>query len=204
MINQPILTKCRPHAWDYKPMTWGAFLILEKEAQKVANEIGYPIYIVGSSTYKEIPRDIDLSVIMPLDKYEQMFGKLPDRQEDYPKYLDKVNQISFKFTHHLHFCIDYHLDIKVCPDTWWSEKPKMLLVEPDIYKQYRKIKAYFKPIRTDNLRPEVLSLIGEMFEWQYCYIMDENDVFPGVWALTTRDERFGYWVPEFDLEIISE
>jgi len=132
MINQPILTKCRPHVWDYKPMTWESFLILEKAAQRVADEIGYPIYIVGSSSYSQLPRDIDLSVIMSLDKYEEMFGKLPEKQEDYPKYLDQVNQISFKFTHHLHFCIDYHLDIKVCPDTWWPDKPKMLLVEPII------------------------------------------------------------------------
>ena len=164
MINQPILTKCRAHAWDYKPMTWGSFLILEKAAQRVADEIGYPIYIVGSSSYSQIPRDIDISIIMPLDKYEQMFGKLPDKQEDYPKYLDKVNQISFKFTHYLHFCIDYHLDIKVCPDTWWPEKPKMLLVEP-VNKQYKKVKAYFKPTRTDNLRAEVIPLIGQIFEW---------------------------------------
>ncbi len=132
MINQPILTKCRPHAYDYKIITWNAFLILEEAAQKVANAIGYPVYIVGSTLYKEIPRDIDISVIMPLDKYEEMFGPLPEKQEDYPKYLDKVNQISFKFTHHLNFCIDYHLDIKVCPDTWWPDKPKMILVEPEV------------------------------------------------------------------------
>jgi len=132
MINQPILTKCRPHAYDYKIITWSAFLELEKAAQNVANDIGYPVYIVGSTLYKEIPRDIDVSVIMPLDKYEEMFGSLPEKQEEYPKYLDKVNQISFKFTHHLNFCIDYHLDIKVCPDTWWPDKPKMILVEPEV------------------------------------------------------------------------
>ena len=130
MINQPILIKPRPHAYDYKNMTWESFLILREKAKIVADAIGYPVYILGSILEKDTPRDIDVSVIMPLDKYEKMFGKLPDKQEDYPEYLDRVNQISYKYTRHLHFCIEYHLDIKVCPDTWWPEKTRMLLAEP--------------------------------------------------------------------------
>jgi len=46
------------------------------------------------------------------------------------KYLYDVFHKSFEHIKHLHFCIDYNLDIKVCPDTWWPEKPKMLLAEP--------------------------------------------------------------------------
>lgn len=129
-MNEPILGKRRPHGWDYKPITWGAFLKLKDASQKVADEIGYPVYLVGSTLYKEVPRDIDISVIMPLDKYEEMFEKLPQKQEYYSGYLGRVFHRSFKYTHHLHDCIDYHLDIKVCPNTWWEEKPKFMLAEP--------------------------------------------------------------------------
>ena len=131
-MNEPILGKARPHGYDYKPITWGAFLKLKESAQKVADKFGYPVYMVGSSLYKEIPRDIDISVIMPLDKYEEMFKKLPEKQEYYGAYLGRVIETSFEHIKDLYFCIDYHLDIKVCPDTWWTEKPKMLLAEPKI------------------------------------------------------------------------
>ncbi len=131
-MNEPVLGKARPHDFDYKPITWGAFLKLKESAQKVADKFGYPVYLVGSALYKEIPRDIDVSIIIPLEKYEEMFKKLPEKQEYYGAYLGRVIEISFEYVKDLYFCIDYHLDIKVCPDTWWTEKPKMLLAEPKI------------------------------------------------------------------------
>lgn len=131
-MNEPILGKREPRPNAYKAITWGAFLTLRKSAQKVANKFGYPVYLVGSALHKEIPRDIDVSIIMPLDKYEAMFEKLPTKQEYYSAYLGRVIYRSFEYIQDLEFCIDYDLDIKVCPDTWWSEKDKMLLAEPEI------------------------------------------------------------------------
>lgn len=132
-MNEPILGKNKPHGYDYKPITWGAFLKIREAAQKVADSFGYSVYLVGSALYKEIPRDIDISVIMPLDKYEEMFEKLPKKQEYYSGYLGRVFHRSWEHTCHLHVCLmeEYHLDIKVCPDTWWPEKPKLLLAKPD-------------------------------------------------------------------------
>ena len=130
-MNEPILGKAEPHGYDYKPITWSDFLKLREVAQKAADDFGYPVYLVGSVLHKEIPRDIDISVIMPLDKYEEMFKKLPIKQEYYGAYLGRVFHRSYEKVHkHLQFCIDYHLDIKICPDTWWPEKSKMLLAEP--------------------------------------------------------------------------
>jgi hypothetical protein len=128
--SEPILGKNKPHGYDYKPITWSAFIKLREAAQKTANASGHPVYFVGSALYKEIPRDIDISVIIPLDRYEEMFEKLPEKQEDYNTYLLNVDHKSWEFTCHLYFCIDYHLDIKVCPDVWWPDKPKMLLANP--------------------------------------------------------------------------
>lgn len=130
-MNEPILGKAKPHGYDYKPITLEAFIELKKAAQKAADKIGYPIYLVGSILYKEIPRDIDISIIIPLEKYEEMFGKLPEKQEYYGAYLGRVINLSFEYIKDLYFCIEYHLDIKVCPDVWWPEKPKTLLVEPN-------------------------------------------------------------------------
>ena len=130
-MNEPILSKRPPRGDDYKPITWGAFLKLRESAQKAADKTGYPVYLVGSSLYKEIPRDIDISVIMPLVDYEEIFGQLPETQECYPGYLGWVFRKSFEYVKDLNFCIDdYDLDIKVCPNTWWIEKPKLLLAEP--------------------------------------------------------------------------
>lgn len=129
-MNEPILSKRKTRLGSYKPMTWESFLKLEEAAQKVANATEYPVYLVGSATYKELPRDIDISVIMPLEDFETLFGKLPEKQEYYSAYLNRVFHRSWPWVCHLHFCIDYDLDIKVCPDTWWVERPKMLLAEP--------------------------------------------------------------------------
>jgi hypothetical protein len=132
-MNEPILGKSRPHPWDYKPIVWGEFLKLKDSCQKVSDALGYPIYMVGSALHKDIPRDIDISVIIPIEEYEKYFGKLPEKQEEFGKYLANViDEICFEHTEliDLQFCIDYHLDIKICPDTWWIEKPKFLLAEP--------------------------------------------------------------------------
>lgn len=131
-MNEPILGKAQPHGDDYRPLTYEAFMQLKKAAQKAANKFGYPVYLVGSTLTKYPSRDIDVSVIMPLADYEDWFRPLPEKQEWYSAYLARVFRISFEYIKALHFCIDYHLDIKVCPDTWWTEKQKMLLAKPKI------------------------------------------------------------------------
>ena len=82
-MNEPILEKSHKHVWDYKPITWGTFIKLRKISQQVANKFGYPVYLVGSALNKEVPRDIDISIIIPIDEYIKMFGELPQDQKDY-------------------------------------------------------------------------------------------------------------------------
>jgi hypothetical protein len=45
--------------------------------------------------------------------------------------------------------------------------------------------------------------IGKELVFQYAWLMDEDDKFPGVWALTTQEPGFPCWVPEFDLKIVE-
>ncbi len=68
----------------------------------------------------------------------------------------------------------------------------------------KKVKATFNPKRTDDVRPELTPLIGKSTEFYYAWIMDDEDQFPNVWALASFDREFGYWVPEFDLDDITE
>jgi len=135
-MNEPVLSKREPRPDNYKPITWGAFLKLKEAAQKSANAFGYPVYLVGSALHKEVPRDIDISIILPLSEFEELFGNLPTEQKDYGWYLahtirKSCNQCNEIIS--LQFCIEYNLDIKVCPDTWWTDKPKFLLAEPEKY-----------------------------------------------------------------------
>jgi hypothetical protein len=134
-MNEPVFTKREPHRWDYKPMTWAMFISLRQWAETVANEIGCPVYLVGSALSKEIPRDIDVSVIMPLPDYEKAYGKLPEKQEEYSRYLldvhNKTDHIAKYYFEGLEALgDDANFDFKICADTWFTDKPKLLLAQP--------------------------------------------------------------------------
>jgi hypothetical protein len=71
-------------------------------------------------------------------------------------------------------------------------------------KQFRKVKAIFSPSKEHELtlREEYKQFIGKEFVFQYCHQMDEDDMFPGVWALIplpNEEDFIASWVPEFDL-----
>lgn len=129
---EPILEKSEPHGFDNKEITWYDFLELRNTAKVVANKCGYPVYLVGSSLSLPIPRDIDVSVILPVRDYIKKFGNLPTKQEEFAEYLGNVFRESYEMTSELHHCLSetHHVDIKVCPDVWWKNKDKMLLAEP--------------------------------------------------------------------------
>ena len=129
---EPILTKDDPHALDYKLLGVDSLIKLQNAAQETADSWGYPVYLVGSAIYKIIPRDIDVSVIIPVDEYEKLFGPIPKTQDEFPQYLCDVFNKSFKYIEPLIFtlCGTHHMDVKVCPNVWWVEKEKILLAEP--------------------------------------------------------------------------
>lgn len=65
------------------------------------------------------------------------------------------------------------------------------------------VKALYNPKKESlkTIRPEMKEYIGEEFTFQYSWLMDEHDLFPGAWALSPLNAPFYYWVPEFDLDI---
>lgn len=135
-MNEPILDKAEPHGYDNKPLTWGEFLKIKEVSQKVANATGYPVYLVGSALHKEAPRDIDISIIIPQKDYKKMFSGVIKIFKKGECTIGELMWVVDNTMHNKHtelfdlqFCVDYHVDIKICPDNWWVDKPKMLLAE---------------------------------------------------------------------------
>ena len=67
----------------------------------------------------------------------------------------------------------------------------------------KKYKAKVNYHRTDDLRDNVPPN-GEIIEVEAYWLMDEDDNFPGEWAFQPRDRKYGYWLPQRDLEIIEK
>jgi hypothetical protein len=145
MSGEPILGKApaQPHR-DYRLLTWARFLRLREWAQMVANYEEAPVYLVGSALYKSHPRDIDVSIIVPHDRFVAQFGPIPPPgPENYsdPKgmacYMQKLHLYLFSERPYWHWMIqdglwmDFtRIDLKICPDSWWPEKDKLLLAAP--------------------------------------------------------------------------
>lgn len=131
---EPILDKRPPHPYDNKPMTWERFISLREWAESLANEVGYPVYLVGSALTKTVPRDFDVSVIMPFEDYEDRYGKFPDDRREQNEYMKRVWHENVRHYFEGREAIGLgemvSLDLKFCPDTWFAEKPKLLLAEP--------------------------------------------------------------------------
>jgi hypothetical protein len=114
-------------------MTWGKFIKLREWGKQAAQEIGFPIYLVGSTLHKEVPRDFDVVILIPKIKFEEMFGEL--NEENFSQILVK----SFNHFAEPHYfnCMDTlgefgftPLDFKVYPDNWFVEEDRLLLGKP--------------------------------------------------------------------------
>lgn len=146
MAGEPILGKHPPlPQWDHKAMTWSRFLRLRRWAQEVADQEQAPVYLVGSALYKPRPRDIDVSIILPHDRFVAQFGPIPPNAHTAAEHQDVNRMPAYlgKLAHYLGSpprCYEQHgmraiydrtrLDLKICPDSWWPEKDKLLLAAP--------------------------------------------------------------------------
>lgn len=135
MPGEPILTKAHADpSRDYKPMTWERFLLLRAWARYVAWREGCTVAMVGSVLEKEIPRDIDVALIWPADKFREMFGTTNHDEmgrvppEKRRAFQGKWSALLFSGQKLIEF--DTRIDVKLCPDTWWPEKNRLILAEP--------------------------------------------------------------------------
>lgn len=125
--------------WEYRQPTWDMFLTIREWAQEVANIEGYPIYLVGSALWKSYPRDIDLSMILPVADFEARYGVIPEAEKNGMRERLKAYCATGKFTHdsapyvttilsRIHYA--QRVDFKIQPDTWFADRDKLLLAEP--------------------------------------------------------------------------
>jgi predicted nucleotidyltransferase len=121
--------------YDYHHMTWETFLTIRECAQEIANKEGYSVYLVGSVLFKAYPRDLDISMVMPVDDFENRYGKLPDDEESLKTYLDRKEYWSSyaKYSLGIELRIRYatRIDFKIQPDVWFENRDKILLAEPN-------------------------------------------------------------------------
>jgi hypothetical protein len=131
-LETPVFTKRESRPYDYQEMTWGKFIRLREWAKKTAQELGYPIYLVGSTLQKEVPRDFDVVMTIPAKEFEERFGILTE--ENFGEIL--VNSFKayvkeyFDCEETLGRCGLVPLDFKVYPDNWFVNEDKLLLGEP--------------------------------------------------------------------------
>lgn len=131
-METPLFTKREPCPYDYQEMTWGKFIKLREWAKKTAQEIGYPIYLVGSTLYKEIPRDFDIVIVIPEKEFEEMFRQMTEENwrqvlvDSFNKYIKEYWRCQKSFGEPGYVPLDW----KVYPDNWFLNEDKLLLAEP--------------------------------------------------------------------------
>jgi len=132
-IEEPTLIKNSSTPLDYKELTFKDFLIIQSRAQEVANRIGYSVYLVGSALTNSRPRNIDLSIIIPATEYikKYSFEQCAYRAHAclqiafYKEFPNIEPLISLTYE-------NYPIDLKICPDNWWTDKEKMILASPEL------------------------------------------------------------------------
>jgi hypothetical protein len=134
MPGEPILSKHDPDPKrDHKPMTWERLLLLRAWAQYVAWHEGCTVALVGSVLGKTVPRDVDVALIWPAAKFRRMFGttvysrgkKQLWRNQAYEDKRAALWISGQELVKH-----DTRIDVRLCPDTWWPEKDRLILATP--------------------------------------------------------------------------
>lgn len=132
-METPTFTKREPRPYDYQEMTWAKFIRLREWAKEAVKEINFPIYLVGSTLKKEIPRDFDIVIIIPEKEFEEMFDKVTE--DNWTAILAKSNCWFHKHYWDCQECFGEQgfvpLDWKVYPDNWFIEEDRLLLAEPN-------------------------------------------------------------------------
>jgi hypothetical protein len=79
-----------------------------------------------------VPRDIDISIIVPHDEYVKKYWKgvyEPDEDNPGPALIANAFYKEFDKIEPLKRLVfeGIRIDLKICPDNWWTEKEKLLL-----------------------------------------------------------------------------
>lgn len=149
-IDTPVFTKREPRPYDYQEMTWGKFIKLREWAKKTSKELGYSIYLVGSTLKKEVPRDFDIVMTIPEQEFEEMFGELTE--ENFGETLVK-SWHKFAVPHYFNCvetlgeCGHTPLDFKVYPDNWFVDEDKLLLGSPNTIEKLPKYEKSLEEIQ---------------------------------------------------------
>jgi hypothetical protein len=147
VTGEPILGKNPPEPHrDYRVLTWTRVLRVRTWAQRIADHEDAPVYLVGSALTTRRPRDLDVSIILPHERFVAQFGPIPpsartvEEERDpafMPAYMNRLHRYVFNTQPYWKWMIDMGLyigftriDLKICPDSWWPQNDKLLLAAP--------------------------------------------------------------------------
>jgi hypothetical protein len=76
---------------------------------------------------------------------------------------------------------------------------------PGTLRQFDRVVATLRPVRTDDLRPGIAAYVGITLEWEALWVIEEGP-YKGQWAIQPSDmARWPFrWFPQCDLEIVPE
>jgi hypothetical protein len=118
---------------EYLPITWDFFLALRAWASWTAWRTGSHAYLVGSALVRDRPRDVDVALVWTSAEYERHFGPIPLNQEEY----EARYHGPFKYARHAFLVsawqgVGYkpYIDVHLCPDVWYRDRPRLLLGSP--------------------------------------------------------------------------
>lgn len=74
-------------------------------------------------------------------------------------------------------------------------------------RQFSRVRAVFSPLRTDDLKPETFGYIGQTFDWEALWIIENGD-YDGQFAMGFDRAILNHpytfnWVPQCDLNILE-
>ena len=81
-------------------------------------------------------------------------------------------------------------------------------LEPEWMSAHGSVLAYFRPRRTDNLKPDAVAMIGREGVFEALWVIEPEHEYAGEWAMRfprdwLSDTTPFVWVPIGDLEIVE-
>ncbi len=120
---------------EYLPITWDFMLRLRTWARWLAVHAQAHVYLVGSALDHDSPRDVDVAVVWPRERYEYHFGPTPRTKEEHDARWERGD---FMRARHSFIVSAWHgvgykpyIDVHLCPDVWYLDRPRLLLGTPE-------------------------------------------------------------------------
>jgi len=135
---EPILVKRERNLLDGHPLRPHHFVWLLAWSQWIAAQLECCVYLVGSCLETDSPRDIDVALVWPDAEFERRFGATEWVRLQYADMDPHSDYTSVRATVRASASSgvgrgEIYIDVRLCPESWWPEKPRLLLAASGIH-----------------------------------------------------------------------